>query len=504
MIVAGSSLFFNIRYIFNIARNFRQMKNKYQKSQNSKKRKKRDYKKKLHKISKKNKIESGVLTAINESKSEKSKISKYMPVIDLDQDDDFIPPDWDDLTKKDKLKLFNTWSLIVIFGCIFLIMGSLFLITNTRSISFTGELFLGLGSMLTWFSFLRYYQNTKGFNIISNTIENSFEIVVKALAGIMPIFIGFGLLGTCLFWRSYRFTDLSTSMFTLFATMNGDMIWDVWHDIDSINFLLAQLFLYSFILLSICLIFNVFIVIIEDGYIMQKFFARTDWVRGVNQRTSLHRAEHMIKGHGNRELNKHTDNLIPPVPGYQDIHDMSHSHFAESAPAQNPNKMDIPMLNGAPLPHDGDPFIRIIKKSKKDIKSRKALVQMLRHEKIEILNARQALKLYQMGENERSSSQQVRRSQDRDISIELKEEERKDEESPFVKMSSNPNDNMTPEQIAMQIQDLVTRFQNQYNESVENIPVGHPNYEQLVENEKQKYQMNADFIKKTLGDLTLD
>ena len=40
---------------------------------------------------------------------------------------------------------------------------------------------------------------------------------------------------------------------------------------------------------------NVFIVVIEDGYIMTKFFHRTDWVKGVNQRSALHVAEMMMR-----------------------------------------------------------------------------------------------------------------------------------------------------------------------------------------------------------------
>ena len=310
--------------------------------------------------------------------------------MDMENEEDM--PDWNDLTNKDKLKLFSTWSIVTIISNIFLITGSLFLIINTKTVTANGEFFLGLGSMLTWFSLMKYYQNTKGFNIIANTLENSFEIVIKALTGIMPIFIGFGMLGTCIFWRSHRFNDLSTSMFTLFAVMNGDMIWDAWHDIDTINFLLAQLFLYSFILFSICVVFNVFIVIIEDGYIMQKFFARTDWVRGVNQRSSLHTTEFLMrdKMQSGNDINKEG-----PTRGdygtHQQLHKMSVNEMSDSE--HKSGKLNIPMLHGAPIPHDGDPFIRIIKKTKKDVRSRKALVKMLRHEKLEILDARHRIKI---------------------------------------------------------------------------------------------------------------
>ena len=205
------------------------------------------------------------------------------------------PPEWSELTMADKTKLFSRWSIVIIAADLLLIMGSVFLMMNTRTVSEKGELFLGFGAMLTWISLIKYYENAKGYNIIINTIENSSEIIIKAILGIMPVFIAYGIIGTCLFWRSHRFNSLSTSLFSLFAVMNGDMIFDCWHDIDSVDVLFAQIFLYSFIGFSICVVLNTFIVIIEDGYVIQKYFARTDWVKGVNQGTSLHMIEHLAK-----------------------------------------------------------------------------------------------------------------------------------------------------------------------------------------------------------------
>ena len=207
----------------------------------------------------------------------------------------------------------------------------------------------------------------------------------------MPVIIGYGLLGTSLFWRSERFKDFNTSMFTLFASMNGDVIWDTWHDINSIHFLFAQLFLYSFILLSISVIFNVFIVIIEDGYVMQKFFARTDWVRGVNQKLLIHEAESRMNEKtefSGRSLDQPSLGSIDSSRPLQRLDTQGPSDFGSKS-----GKPNIPMLHGAPIPHDGDPFIRIIKKTKKDVKSREALVKMLRHEKLDILNARNKVKM---------------------------------------------------------------------------------------------------------------
>jgi len=246
IILASISLFLNIKYIMSVVYNFGKMKDTFKKDRGAKKAKR--YRARLKDLAKKNKKTNFTSPSINNSMEGRQDKTKYQP--DMDMDDEHLP-NWNDLTNKDKLKLFSTWNFVVILANILLITGSIFLILNTKTLSERGELFIGFGSMLTWFSLMRFYQNTKGYNTVANTLENSFEIVFKALTGIMPIFIGFGLLGTSIFWRSYRFCDFNTSMFTLFAAMNGDTIWDIWHDLDSINFLLAQLYLYSFILLSI-------------------------------------------------------------------------------------------------------------------------------------------------------------------------------------------------------------------------------------------------------------
>mmetsp|Transcript_4093 Transcript_4093/g.3426 ORF Transcript_4093/g.3426 Transcript_4093/m.3426 type:complete len:226 (-) Transcript_4093:87-764(-) len=141
---------------------------------------------------------------------------------------------------------------------------------------------------------------------------------------------------------------------------------------------------------------------------MQKYFNRTDWVRGVNQRSSLHNAEGAGSEMQESEIigpNRFSSESIAPQSenplqrfGTMNISDKASKPLLRfdtmniSDTASRPSQIQVPMMNGAPLPHDGDPFIRIIKKSKKDLKSRKALVKMLRHEKVQILNARHKIR----------------------------------------------------------------------------------------------------------------
>lgn len=75
--------------------------------------------------------------------------------------------------------------------------------------------------------------------------------VWRFLLGVFPLFMGYMFLGLALFWDSKRFTTPSGAMFTLFAVLNGDMVYDTYNDLHLIDFVLSQIYLYSFIILFI-------------------------------------------------------------------------------------------------------------------------------------------------------------------------------------------------------------------------------------------------------------
>jgi len=97
-------------------------------------------------------------------------------------------------------------------------------------------------------------------------------VVVWAMVGILPFFIGMGLLGNCIFWETNRFKDVSTSLFTNFALMHGDAVGDTWNDMSGAEYVIGNIYCYIWISFAICVINNVFIVIIEDGYVRSKYY----------------------------------------------------------------------------------------------------------------------------------------------------------------------------------------------------------------------------------------
>ena len=188
-------------------------------------------------------------------------------------------PSWDKLTLIDKARLFSYWVFAMIISNVFIFIGWCLMIFNTKDIHHKGDIAIGIGGMLTWITLLKYYENSGGYNIVLTTFQNSSSIVMMALMGILPLFIGFGLLGMTLFWRSKRFMSFGVSMFSLFSLMNGDIINESYLDLSTVDYFISQLYLYSFIAMSVLVIQNVFIAIITDGYQISKFVDKTDWLK---------------------------------------------------------------------------------------------------------------------------------------------------------------------------------------------------------------------------------
>lgn len=203
-----------------------------------------------------------------------------LPIQPLHEDE--LIPSWKMLRFSDKSMLFSYWNVLIMIGDVLVFLSCVLHLFDTRHIHRIGDIMLGIGGLLLWVTMLKYYDTNKGYNIVLNTLSNSSEIILKALIGTLPVFIGFAVLGMCLFWSSKRFNGLSSAMFSLFALMNGDGISDVNQDLVYISYGFGQVFIYLFCSFSILVILNVFISIIEDGYFISKTRLRNDWIKREN------------------------------------------------------------------------------------------------------------------------------------------------------------------------------------------------------------------------------
>ena len=159
---------------------------------------------------------------------------------------------WDQLSLKEKGKFFNKWSIICLAGNIIQIFGSLLYLIQSVNIETSSELLIGFGCMFAYINIGRYLDYNKDYSTIYMTISRALPNVIRYFLGVLPIFFGFIFFGLCLFWKSERFTSISSTMMTLFAVLNGDSVFDVFNDLAGVDFVLGQIYCYVF-----CIVFIV-------------------------------------------------------------------------------------------------------------------------------------------------------------------------------------------------------------------------------------------------------
>jgi hypothetical protein len=158
---------------------------------------------------------------------------------------------WKYLSMNEKMKLFNPWCIAIMIANMFQLVGaSSVLFSNTSTLSLN-ELVIGLGCFGAWLTILRFIDTDQNLYSGPKTIKTAAPKIFNILVGVFPVFIGFGFLGLCLFWRSDYFKSPSDAFFTLFSMMYGDALRDIYTDVSFGRYLAANLFCYSFIFFAI-------------------------------------------------------------------------------------------------------------------------------------------------------------------------------------------------------------------------------------------------------------
>lgn len=154
---------------------------------------------------------------------------------------------WDDLSFYVKIKLFSYWSIVFLIANLIQLFGALsniitvFNILDMGETSITSnggvETLIGLGCMSAWIGLIRYMETSKNYSLLANTIGKAMPTVLKTLISALPLFLGYAFLGLAMFWRSNRFSSTSGCLMTLYSLMQGDMVYDTFHDLGQTNYL---------------------------------------------------------------------------------------------------------------------------------------------------------------------------------------------------------------------------------------------------------------------------
>lgn len=190
----------------------------------------------------------------------------YNPLIDEEQDEyrSFIQNYINNPKPKKKKMHFDQWSIICLLGNIIQIFSSIISLFASNMI--TTEFLIGFGCFFSYLYLGKYIEYAKDYSTIYITIKKSLPNVVRYLIGVCPIFLGYMMFGYCVFWRNERFKSLNDVIIILYSMANGDSLYDVFKELSGISFFIGQIYLYSFTIIFITVVLNIFIAIVQEAY----------------------------------------------------------------------------------------------------------------------------------------------------------------------------------------------------------------------------------------------
>ena len=142
----------------------------------------------------------------------------------------------------------------------------LLLFTYTSSFSFVSFL-LAFTCMFAYLHSSVYLNNSFGYQTIYSTLYYSLPKVISFLVGVVPVFGGFVFFAVSVFYSCELFQSTSKASQVLFSLMNGDSIYDLSYQLKGMYFVIGQVYSYTFCVLFIVVVMNVFISIIQEAYV---------------------------------------------------------------------------------------------------------------------------------------------------------------------------------------------------------------------------------------------
>ncbi|CAK0840938.1 unnamed protein product [Prorocentrum cordatum] len=106
------------------------------------------------------------------------------------------------------------------------------------------------------------------FHMLQQTLSKGLPRILRFFTEVVPVYLAYTVLGVALWGISDQdgFQSLSHSSVTLFSLMNGDVIKDTFLNLGDVHWMMAQLYLYTFIGLFIYVILNAVLAIMEESF----------------------------------------------------------------------------------------------------------------------------------------------------------------------------------------------------------------------------------------------
>ena len=185
---------------------------------------------------------------------------------------------WDLLRDKDKNNIISKSNYLQAVGCLIQLFGGILTLYEGKDVIIITKYIVGLGAAISYLILAKYLQFYYQFQIIFKTITKSIPKLIYYFIGTLPIFISFVIFAVANFPYSERFYNFTRVILSLFGMMNGDSILDIINDITRNSYFLGQIYVYSFNILFICVVINVFVSIIEEAFVNSKIKNKNHWI----------------------------------------------------------------------------------------------------------------------------------------------------------------------------------------------------------------------------------
>ena len=191
---------------------------------------------------------------------------------------------WEILRSKEKNKIMSKFNYIQVIQCLFQLFGGILSLYEGKDAININRYIIGLGAAMGYFMLSRYLNYYYNFQTIFRTIMKSIPNLILYFFGTLPILISFIIFAVANFPYSERFYSFTRVILALFGMMNGDSILDVTNDIIQNSYFLGQIYIYTFNILFICVVINIFVSIIEEAFINSKLKNKNHWIYSFSKK----------------------------------------------------------------------------------------------------------------------------------------------------------------------------------------------------------------------------
>ena len=170
---------------------------------------------------------------------------------------------------RDVLPLLQNWTLLTFLGATAaaVFSGQLLLGAGGAYVAKAdGSIFLGAAAMLLWLGLAQFLEYLPQYYVLVVTMKRAAPRVGRLLAGALPFFVGYMMLGMTLFGdQCAQFGSALDTVATLFSVLNGDVLLDTFQAVSYMPYI-GTAYVICFTVLFTYVLLMTMIAVIEEAF----------------------------------------------------------------------------------------------------------------------------------------------------------------------------------------------------------------------------------------------